>query len=295
MASILRSLIGDSNRYLKALTLFKKHTTLYRNTYDFIDNQLPNIMPRNLNGKSHLNIIGVGSGSGEIDINIISMLRMKYPSLKVDNEVVEPEPQQIHDYKDLVSQTPGLDHVTFNWNQMTAEVFEEQWKGNNMTKKADLIHMFQMLYFVKDPGATISFFHSLLNKNAKLLLVLLSDDSGAGKLVKNYGKQLRNNSNDEISYLTTAEVKPLLEAKGLKYRCYKLPAQMDATNCYVEGNEEGELLFDFTTEVHNFKKSVPPELKAEIMEFYRHHACSLDANGKIQFNLDSEVLVVDRV
>lgn len=34
----------------------------------------------------------------------------------------------------------------------------------------------QMLYYVKDPGATISFFQSLLDKNGKLLIILVSGE-----------------------------------------------------------------------------------------------------------------------
>lgn len=33
-----------------------------------------------------------------------------------------------------------------------------------------------MLYYVKDPGATVSFFQSLLNKNGKLLIILVSGE-----------------------------------------------------------------------------------------------------------------------
>lgn len=34
----------------------------------------------------------------------------------------------------------------------------------------------QMLYYVKDPGATISFFQSLLNENGKLIIILVSGE-----------------------------------------------------------------------------------------------------------------------
>lgn len=44
----------------------------------------------------------------------------------------------------LVSKTPGLDYIKFNWNKMTAAEFEEQWKVNKMSKKADFIHMIQV-------------------------------------------------------------------------------------------------------------------------------------------------------
>lgn len=44
----------------------------------------------------------------------------------------------------MVSQKPGLDYIKFNWNKMTASEFEEHWKVNKMTKKADFIHMIQV-------------------------------------------------------------------------------------------------------------------------------------------------------
>ncbi|XP_068594191.1 histamine N-methyltransferase-like [Cebidichthys violaceus] len=73
---------------------------------------------------------------------------------------------------------------------MTAIEFEEHWKGKKMTKKADFIHMIQMLYYVKDPGATMSFFRSLLDKNGKLLLILVSANAGWDILWKTYKKEL---------------------------------------------------------------------------------------------------------
>lgn len=44
----------------------------------------------------------------------------------------------------MVSQKPGLDYITFNWNKMTATEFEEHWRANEMTKEADFIHMIQV-------------------------------------------------------------------------------------------------------------------------------------------------------
>ncbi|XP_076858359.1 histamine N-methyltransferase-like isoform X2 [Brachyhypopomus gauderio] len=39
----------------------------------------------------------------------------------------------------------------------------------------DFIHMIQALYYVDDPEAAILFFQRLLQKNGKLLLILVSD------------------------------------------------------------------------------------------------------------------------
>ncbi|XP_075965512.1 histamine N-methyltransferase isoform X2 [Anarhichas minor] len=251
-------------------------------------------IPHNIgNGKSHLNVIGVGSGAGEIDLEMLSELRLKHPGVTVDNEVVEPSSTQLNNYRVLVSQNPGLDYIKFTWNQMTAIEFEEHWKVKKMTKKADFIHMIQMLYYVKDPGATMSFFRSLLDKNGKLLLMLVSGESGWEKLWRTYRNQL---CNTEISQcVTTGDIKSLLDSKGVSYQSYELPSQMDITECFTEGDEKGELLLDFLTEVLDFSKTASSELKAGVLELLRHPDCSVESNGKVIFNNNLGVIVIDQL
>lgn len=43
--------------------------------------------------------------AGEIDLEMFSQLRLKHPSITVDNHVVEPSSQQMHNYK-------GIDYLT---------------------------------------------------------------------------------------------------------------------------------------------------------------------------------------
>lgn len=38
---------------------------------------------------------------GEIDLEILSELHLRHPGASVDNEVVEPSAQQLHDYKGI--------------------------------------------------------------------------------------------------------------------------------------------------------------------------------------------------
>ena len=44
----------------------------------------------------------------------------------------------------LVSKTPDLDYIKFTWNKNTASEFEQHWKENKISKKADFIHMIQV-------------------------------------------------------------------------------------------------------------------------------------------------------
>lgn len=293
MASPLKSLVFDDSRYQKSFELFLERSSEHQCMRDFIHNLLPGILASIGNGKSHLNVIGVGSGAGEIDLEMLSQLHLKHPGVTVDNEVVEPSAQQLINYKVLVSGKRDLDYIKFNWNQMTASEFEEHWKEKKMTKKADFIHMIQMLYYVKDPGATVNFFQSLLDKNGKLLIILVSGESGWGKLWRTFRSQL---CNAEISQcVTTADIRNFLESKGVSYQSYTLPSQMDITECFTEGDEKGELLLDFLTEVLDFSKTAPPELKDGVMKLLRHPDCSVESEGKVIFNNNLEVIVIEQL
>lgn len=293
MASPLKSLVHDDDRYQKSFQLFLERSTEHQCMRDFVHNLLPDILSSIGDGKSHLNVIGVGSGAGEIDLEMLAKLHLKHPGVTVDNEVVEPSSQQLHNYKILVSKKPDLGYIKFNWNKMTVSEFEEHWKAQKMTKKADFIHMIQMLYYVKDPGATINFFRSLLNKNGKLLIILVAGESGWSKLWRTYRHQL---CNTEISQcVTTGDIKSFLESNGVSYQSYTLPSQMDITECFTEGDEKGELLLDFLTEVLSFSKTASPELKAGVMDLLRHPDCSVESNGKVVFNNNLEVIVIDQL
>ncbi|XP_068614016.1 histamine N-methyltransferase-like [Brachionichthys hirsutus] len=289
----LRSLVSDDARYLKSFELFLQRSSEHQCMQKFIHSELPATLQSIGNGASHLNVIGVGSGSGEIDLEMLSELHLKHPGATVDNEVVEPNPGQLRQYKALVAKTPDLDYITFNWNEMTSEEFEDEWKEKKMTKTADFIHMFQVLYYVKDPEATISFFRSLLNKNGKLLICLVSGKSGWRKLWQSYMGQLGHKRTNQ--YVTTGHIKSMLDSKGVSYQSYELQSQMDITECFTEGDEKGELLLDFLTEVLHFSKTAPPELKAGVMELLHQPECSTEVDGKVVFNNNIEVIVIDRL
>ncbi|KAJ8350257.1 hypothetical protein SKAU_G00253870 [Synaphobranchus kaupii] len=291
MAYAFKCLADDDRRYLKSFQLFLERSSEHQCMLDFIHGVLPDILGSVGGGRSSLNILGVGSGAGEIDLEMLSQLYLKYPGLKVDNEVVDPSSEMLHNYKVLVSKTPNLEHVNFKWNRMTASEFENHWREKNLTKKMDFIHMVQMLYYVADPIATVSFFRSLLNKNGKLMIILVSDKSGWGRLWKTYKTDLCQN--DISQCLTTGDIKSFLNADGIKYKSYQLPSQMDITECFTEGDERGELLLDFLTEVSDFSKSAPPDLKTGVLDLLRHSDCSAEVDGKIVFNNALEVLVLD--
>lgn len=67
---------------------------------------------------------------------------------------------------------------------------------------------------------------------------------------------------------------------------------MDVTECFRDGDENGELLLDFLTEVAEFSKNASPELKADFLRVLKHPDCSRQVNGRILFNSHMEALIL---
>ncbi|NXW40680.1 HNMT methyltransferase, partial [Nyctiprogne leucopyga] len=291
MAPPMRSLLTDPDRYLQSFRLFLTNSTEHQSMQEFMERKLPAVIASIGNGKSAINILSVGGGAGEIDLQILSKVQARYPGVTINNDVVEPSADQISKYKERVAGTSNLENVKFTWHEETAYEYESRMNAEKKAKKWDFIHMIQMLYYVKDVPATIRYFHSLLGAQAKLLIIVVSGTSGWETLWNKYGSSLP--VGDLCSYVSSANIKRILDSAGLKYQVHELPSHMDITSCFIEGNKDGELLLDFLTETCEFSKNAPPELKHQVMEELRKPGCSEKRDGKVLFNNNLSVIVIE--
>lgn len=258
---------------------------------EFMDQKLPGIIARIGNTKSEVKILSIGGGAGEIDLQILSKVQAQYPGIHINNEVVEPSGEQIAKYKELVAKTSNLENIKFVWHKETSSEYQNRITEKKEIQKWDFIHMIQMLYYVKDIPATLKFFHSLLATNAKILIILVSGTSGWDKLWKKYRSRLPQY--DLCQYVTSSDLSQMLDKLGIKYECYDLLSTMDISDCFIDGNENGDLLWDFLTETCNFNTTAPPDLKAEIMKDLQESEFSIKKEGKVLFNNNLSFIVVE--
>ncbi|XP_064419905.1 histamine N-methyltransferase [Latimeria chalumnae] len=291
MESSMKNLYTDHANYVRSFQVFLDRSTEHKCMLDFINKQLPDIFSSIGNGRPTIEVLGIGSGAGEIDLHMLSKLQAKHAGVHINNEVVDSSEYQIKSYEALVAKAANIENITFSWNKMTSSEYEAQRKEKNECKKFDFIHMIQMLYYVKDAAATVKFFHSCLEKNGKLLIILVSAESGWHKLWKTFGMQF--SMKDLCLYISAKDIEDILDTMGAKYKHYDLPSDLDITECFTEGNENGELLLDFLTEIYHFSKTAPSDLKAGVMELLRHPECSRNKNGKIMFNNNLTAIVVE--
>ncbi|XP_048863775.1 histamine N-methyltransferase-like isoform X2 [Brienomyrus brachyistius] len=290
MTSSMKCLALDYERYHKTFRVYLEKSTEHQAVHKFILESLPGILARAGKGKTTFDVISLGSGTGEVDLEILSQLRKVLPDVKVDCDMVEPSEPMLEKCKDVMLRTPNLENVNFTWNQMTASEFEKHWRGRQPEKNVDFIHMIQMLYYEVDALATISFFRSLLKENGKLLIILISGECGWGKLWSVYGNEFVRSDLNQA--LTAAPIKNYLTAEGISFESFMLPTKLDITDCFTSGNKKGELLLDLLTELVDFSHTAPPELKAGVLDYLRRPDCTTEVNGRALFNTSLEVLVL---
>ncbi|XP_070587534.1 histamine N-methyltransferase [Erythrolamprus reginae] len=288
----MRSLFSNHSRYVETFQVFLKKSTEHQCMLDFIHKKLPQLICSISNGKSEINVLSVGGGSGEIDLKILARLQSEYPDVSIHTDVIEPNGEQINSYKECVAKASDLKNVTFTWHKETSLEYENRIMDSKEMGKWNFIHMIQMLYYVKDMPATIRFFHSLLEPGAKLLIILVSGRSGWAKLWKKYGPRLP--PNDLCLYISSADVVEMLDDSGLKYQTYELPSDMDITDCFTEGSKTGELLLDFLTETYNFSKTAPLDLKNELIKDLKKPEYSERRGDKYFFNNTLSAIMIER-
>lgn len=122
-------------------------------------------------------------------------------------------------------------------------------------------------------------------------MVYFSETSGWETLWTKYGSSFP--TDDLCIFISSANIKGILDSVGLKYKIYELPSHMDITCCFTEGDNDGELLLDFLTETCEFSKNAPPELRQQVLEELRKPGCSENRNGKVFFNNNMSVIMVE--
>ncbi|KAL6100601.1 hnmt [Pungitius sinensis] len=262
-----------------------EHEAIFKCLHDILPGEFKRI---GLN-QSSLDVLGVGSGGGEVDAHILTVLQSTFPSVPITTDVVEGSADLTDSFKALVAKSPNLQKIPFTWHLMTSENYEKQVKAKGDIKKFDFIHMVQMIYYVDNLAGTIAFYRSLLKTNGRLMIIVEAADSGWDILWKTYKKELAVDAITE--YRSSAEVIDCLKSQGLKYEERAAPNAFDLTECFDPSSGTGQRLLNFMTAKDSFRESFTPEVRAGILDLLRNK-CSAEKDGRVLFNSDLRCILV---
>ncbi|NXD98388.1 HNMTL methyltransferase, partial [Chaetorhynchus papuensis] len=292
MIPSMRSLTAEE--YVEAFKSFLDHSTEHQCMDEFNKEQMPNIVAGHhycMRHKAQHASLLPGDFLAGGDLKMIRILQAVHPGVFIDNEIVEPNPQHVAAYKELVNQAPDLQNVSFIWHQLTSLEYEQQVKEKGTHKKFDFIHMIQMLYRVEDIPNTIKFFHSCLDHHGKLLIIILSDSSGWASLWKKHRDCLP--PTDSGHYITSSGITEVLRRLGVEHRVYEFPSGWDITECFIEGDAVGGRMMDFLTGTKDFLGTAPPALRRRLREALCQPECSSTRDGRVIFSNNLSMIVAE--
>ncbi|XP_041807331.1 histamine N-methyltransferase A-like [Chelmon rostratus] len=272
---------------VESFQFYLKHSGEHEAILQCVHNILPGLLKRTGTEKSSLDVLGVGSGGGEVDTQMLTLLQSTFPAAPITAEIVEGSYQLTDNFKALVAKTTNLQKIPFVWHLMNSEEYEKQVKAKADVKKFDFIHMIQMIYYVDNLANTIKFYHSLLKSNGRLMIIIEASNSGWDILWKTYIKELQSDIITE--YRSAGEVIACLRSLGLKYEEHPIPNSLDITECFDPSSQTGQHLLNFIT-AKDFYQSFTPEIRAGMLDLLRK--CSTEKDGRVFFNSDVTCILV---
>lgn len=274
---------------IQSFQFFLEHSGEHEAVLQLVLDILPAHFKRTGENKSSLDVLGVGSGGGEVDVQMLMLLESTFPGVPITADIIEGSTELSDNFKALVAKTPKLQKIPFTWHLMRSEDFEKQVKAKGGKKKFDFIHMIQMMYYVDNLDDTIKFYHSLLKKDGKLMIIIESANCGTDILWKKYSKELCDEYITE--YRSSAEVITCLKNRGLKYEQHAIPNTFEITECFSPNSQLGERLLNFITAKDHFYQSFTPVIRADMLDLLRNK-CSTQKDGRVHFNSNLTCIII---
>lgn len=236
-----------------------------------------------------IKVLGIGSGSGEIDLlflqtmaEVIASQKMKKPT--IHNVIVDPSSVLLDQFKMKASSLPSslesAANVSFEWQQKTLSEFNKE--SSTEKRSFDIIHFVHSLYYMGVKTALQTCFEQWLKaEHGVMACYVQTEDSYFAQLSKKFKGKLSCGS-EVMSFYTDREVATIAEKNGWKYSvAVKEKFEIDVTACLQQPmSPEADPLLDFLTQQQNFRAHAKQELFNSVMEMIDSLAFKNDNGGK---------------
>ncbi|XP_072022607.1 histamine N-methyltransferase-like [Amphiura filiformis] len=198
-----------------------------------------------------LQVLGVGSGSGEIELMFLNKLLIKFP--KIHTCVVEPCANSLTKYQAKIKE--HAPDITFDWQNHKFEDFLENQQENHFISACN------SLYRVNNLNEALQSLHDMLAPGGILLVTITAEYAGFGKLWRTFPYLRPETSSQTVSqdgspgttsppkhHRNSAHVHEALRQLQLPYYIDEYVCPYKITHCFdEEESEERNQAIDFVT------------------------------------------------
>jgi SAM-dependent methyltransferase len=234
----------SDQEYAECFDAFKKVSTEWSAIEEWLSHEfLPFV-----EGREGADVLSIGSGTGDFDLNLMKMLLGKIPHIRY----VAMDPNQNHN-REFFSryEKSGLKLDFF-------EIMPQPFGHDNLEGSFDLIHMTHCLYYIPDREKAIIKAYDLLKPHG-ILLIFHQTALGINEIQRAYMKQVKGHEKEMFS---AYDILQIFKKLGLKFNFEILVSDIDVTDC-MEENESGDRILSFFLE--SDLNGIEPYLKKEII------------------------------
>lgn len=275
--------------YEKSFKTFLDHSTarqaIVKCVQDGIKLALEKISP--LDKNEPFNILGVGSGKGEMDLFIIQFIASQLKASgcgtkpAIHSWVVEPSSFLLEKFKTSAASLPDtltdLAHISFEWQQLTFQEYKKRCAVQDKKPPSfDLIHFIHSIYYMDAADTLRTCFEQQLGAEGAILCLVQTERSFFAKIQRRFRGRLTFGS-DMVVY-TDKDLSKIAEENGWKYEVIRQEFSVDVSLCFGEPSEQGDRLFDFLTHQKDFRSTADQELMRDVLDFFGEFIV-LDKNG----------------
>lgn len=233
----------DDEFYAESYELRKAASTMTVAAIEWFHNNLKVLLEescsRSLQNNT-LSLLSIGSGEGDIDMEIIQSLLPDVNSSWKRLRYVALEPNPIHRDRFL----ERLEKADFDEN-VEVLVSEDCFEPSSFEseEKYDLVLLTHVLYYFKEPYQAIQTALAQTKENGRLLIVHQTA-TGIPQIQREHMLEAKG---DENEMFATEDIKKLLDRKYHQYDYHHVEACLDVTEC-LQGLENGVKIMSFCME-----------------------------------------------
>ena len=228
--------------YKKSFQAFVNNSTEKQNLVRWIrENAPPMISEMRSVERDTINILSVGCGTGEKDIQLLSSSvqhfrqnqTAKLPKPKICYRVVEPNSEHIAAFKastiaDGLKALPYVEDTTFKWYQETFQSYVEREHEKNTL---DVILFIHSIYYVDVEKALVECYENELSKTGFIMCVVEAEESDLKQFVTS---QRVSKFHENVTSYTDQDVVKVANKHKWPYRQFSVDNSIDVSECLMK-------------------------------------------------------------
>ena len=260
--------------YQKSFNAFIAKTGERMINFEILREHIPALIRRSTlpqsQQRSRFNILSIGGGTGEMDIEIMKIIQEELLKskqgryIKMFNRAIEPNEYSCGLYKAAIKNLPSPLNGQLTEFELFQQTFKEYKQSEKESEKFDMVHFMHSTYYVAVEQALIHCFEKELSDQGTVACIVGERELQYWVTAKQ-DIQWHGKDKDAEVYETTDEMIKIANDNGWKHEIYTKEYYIDVTEVFDEKSTEGNLLLDFLTHTVDFRETADKQLVEETL------------------------------